>query len=321
MPKKPGLIAAVAALFCLAGALPAGASTEPHGTPDNGPIAFGRANPQLGGSAKSLWVARADGSHQQQLTRDETGFSDWSPDGRRIAFDFVSDTGVHIATMSPEGKGRRSLTSAPGVQEGPKWSPDGRLIAYDAFAAGQDPFAVSIWVMRSDGTDPHELTQGFIDVEPVFSPDGTRIAFGRITGDSPEGQLEAVNVVNVDGTGLHEILAPRAGLEHPDWSPDGRLISFNIAPESGSAPDSGAILAVRPDGTGLKVVRPPSDGLRFFKPVWSPDGRQLLTGCFDTKIRKDRICTISDQGKGKIRVVIAGDADVNLPSWGARRSG
>ena len=214
MPKKHGLIAAVAALFCLAGALPAGASTEPHGTPDNGPIAFGRANPQLGGSAKSLWVARADGSHQQQLHPGRDGLLGLVPGRTPDRVRLVRDTGVHIATMSPEGKGRRSLTSAPGVQEGPKWSPDGRLITYDAFAAGQDPFAVSIWVMRSDGTDPHELTQGFIDVEPVFSPDGTRIACGRISGDSPEGQLEAVYVVNVDGTGLREILpAGRSG--HP----------------------------------------------------------------------------------------------------------
>jgi Tol biopolymer transport system component len=46
-------------------------------------------------------------SRQERLTSDQTGFSDWSPDGSRIAFDFVNDTGVHIATMtSGRGRGR-----------------------------------------------------------------------------------------------------------------------------------------------------------------------------------------------------------------------
>ena len=129
-------------------------------------------------------------------------------------------------------------------------SPDGRLITYDGFADGQDPFAVSIWVMRADGTDPHELTQGSIDVEPVFWPDGTRIAFGRIT-ETARSHLEAVYVVNVDGTGLPAgVHRSRAGLEHPTGRRTGRFISFNIAPESGSAPDSGAIMAVPPTGPG-----------------------------------------------------------------------
>ena len=320
MLRKAGLTAAVALLLCLTGAVPAGAAEHSRNSrPENGPIAFGRHDAALGST--SLWVARSDGSHQKRLTGDLTGFSDWAPDGSRIAFDFVNETGVHIATVSPDGRERRSLTTAAGVQEGPKWSADGRLITYNAFTFDQEPFAISIWTMRRDGTDQRQLTDGAIDVEPVFSPDGSRIAFGRITGDSPAGQLEAIYVVNVDGSGLREVVAPRAGVEHPDWSPDGRLITFNIAPESGAAADSGSIMAVRPDGNGLRVLRAPTDGLRFFKPVWSPDGRQLLTGCFDTTARMDRICTIAHQGKGEVRVVIAGADHVNLPSWGAKRTG
>ena len=319
MPRKPVLVAVLAMLLCLVGVGPTAASEHPprngprHG-PSNGPIAFGRYDPAIGGP--SLWMSHADGSHQKRLTTDITGFSDWSPDGRRIAFDFADDTGVHIATISQDGRHRRSLTTAPGVQEAPKWSPDGTKIAFNAFEFDQEPFSISVWVMRADGSNPRQLTRGAIDVEPVFSPDGTKIAFGRILGDSLTGQLEAIYVVNADGSGLRMVVPARPGLEHPDWSPDGRLITFNIAPENPAAADSGAILSVRPNGRDLRVMYPPTPHLRFFKPIWSPDGREMLSGCHDNLAGLDRICTVS--GRGKVRVVVGGDTHVNFPSWGAR---
>lgn len=319
MPRKPVLTALLATLLCLVGVGPTAASDHNSGSgsrhrPSNGPIAFGRFDPAIGGP--SLWSASADGSHQKRLTTDITGFSDWSSDGRRIAFDFADDTGVHIVTISPDGQHRRSLTTAPGVQEGAKWSPDGSKIAFNAFEFDQEPFSIAIRVMRADGSHQRQLTHGAIDVEPVFSPDGTKIAFGRIVGDSPTGQLEAIYVINADGSGLREVVPARAGLEHPDWSPDGRQITFNIAPEYPDAADSGAILSVRPNGGSLRVLYPPTPELRFFKPIWSPDGHKMLSGCHDTRAGLDRICTISSRGTA--RVVVSGDTDVNFPSWGAR---
>ncbi|WP_425861192.1 TolB family protein [Arthrobacter sp. TWP1-1] len=280
----------------------------------NGSIAFGRRDPVLNNF--SLWVARSDGTGQKRITSGPANFSDWSPDGKRIAFDFSDETGVHIATIDPDGKNRRNLTTAVGVQEIPKWSPDGKWITYNAFAFGDDPFTVGIWVMRSDGSNPRQLTDGAIDVEPVFSPDGKTIAFGRIGEDTPDGSMESIHVINTDGTGMREVVPPRPALEHPDWSPDGRSIIFNIGPEHPTAPDSGAVLSVRPSGQGLRVLYEPTEYLRFFKPVWSPDGRKLLVGCNDTRVDLDRLCTIST--KGKVTVVVGGDQHVNYPSWGPK---
>jgi Tol biopolymer transport system component len=315
MRTKSALIALLASALFLTTPAPATASRgDDRRGPDNGDIAFGRFDPALEGL--SLWVAESDGSQQRRLTEDQANFSDWAPDGSRIAFDFADETGVHIATIDPDGQHRTAITSASGVQEAPKWSPDGESIAYNGFPFPVDEanFAISIWIMDADGSDPRQLTDGAVDVEPVFSPDGTRLAFGRIAGDSPDGQLEAIYVINSDGTDLHEVVAPRAGLEHPDWSPDGRLITFNIAPESPAAADSGSILAVRPDGSGLRVLQPATAGLKFFKAVWSPDGRQMLSGCFDAADSIDRICTVSRGGR--VSVVVGGAQRVNFPSWG-----
>jgi Tol biopolymer transport system component len=222
--------------------------------------------------------------------------------------------------ITPDGGRLRQLTFGPAIQEVPKWSPDGRSITFDASATFPDDpaFHTSVWVMDADGSGARQLTHDGFDVEPVFSPDGTRIVFGRITGVTPHGdQLEALYVMNADGTGLRQIVAPWAGLEHPDWSPDGRLISFNIAPEAAQAPASGSVLVVRPGGGTPRVLRAPTHRLRFFKPVWSPDGHKLLLGCHDVAAGIDKLCTMDATGCNVHVIVDATPDSVNFPAWGS----
>ena len=58
--------------------------------PSNGRITFGRFDPELGDF--SIWVANPDGTHQKRLTHVPSFLSDWSPNGRRIAFAYADDT-------------------------------------------------------------------------------------------------------------------------------------------------------------------------------------------------------------------------------------
>ena len=226
MRTKLSLIVLVIALAVLGGALPAAAGDRPN----NGQISFGRFDPALGDF--SIWAANPDGSHQQRLTHIPSFFSDWSPDGRRIAFDFADDTGVHIATMDPNGRNVRQLTFGPAIQEIPDWSPDGRRIAFNAAPVfpGEPGFHTDIWIMRADGSHKRQLTRGAFDDEPVFSPDGRRIAFGRRTQDADIPEI-AIYVMNRDGTHQRQVVPETLGLAHHDWSPDGRWIAFQIAPE------------------------------------------------------------------------------------------
>jgi Tol biopolymer transport system component len=293
----------------IAEAAPATTSIRPL----NGRITFGRFDPQLGDV--SIWAANSDGSHQQRLTHVPSSFSDWSPNGRRIAFDFFDDVGQHVATMGPDGRQVRQLTFGHGIQEVPKWSPEGRWMAFDAspLLPEEPGFATSIWIMRADGSGARQLTHGGFDVEPVFSPDGAQIAFGRITGVNPEGvQQEALYVMNTDGSGLHEIAPAHLGVAHPDWSPDGHWIAFTTEP---GGPES--ILVVRPNGRGLRILRAATKNLQFYKPIWSPDGRQMLVGCNDLHTHVDKICVMSTWG-GNVRVVVdTTPYDANFPAWGS----
>jgi Tol biopolymer transport system component len=306
MRNKPLLLVLAIALAVLGGTLPAAAGDRP----ENGQISFARFDPELGDF--SIWAANPDGSHQRRLTHMPSFFSDWSPDGRRIAFDFVDDTGVHIATMDPNGRHVRQLTFGPAIQEIPEWSPDGRWIAFGAspIFPGEPGFHTDIWIMRADGTGARQLTSGGFDGEPVFSPDGRRIAFSRITHDAEIADV-AIYVMNRDGTGLREVVPSTFGLEHPDWSPDGRWIAFNIAPEV----PGGGVMAVRPDGSGLHVIRRNNSRWEVYKPTWSPDGRKLLVVCYEVRVQLERLCTMNPDGRN-LQVIVATPDFVNFPAWG-----
>jgi Tol biopolymer transport system component len=306
MRSKLPLIALAIALAVLGGALPAAAGDRPT----NGRISFARFDPELG--AFSIWAANPDGTHQRRLTHLPSHFSDWSPDGRRIAFDFEDDTGVHIATMNPNGHRVRQLTFGPAIQEIPDWSPDGRWIAFNAAPVfpGEPGFHTDIWIMRADGSHKRQLTRGAFDDEPVFSPDGRRIAFGRRTQDADIPEI-AIYVMNRDGTHQREVVPETLGLAHPDWSPDGRWIAFNIAPEV----PGGGVMAVRPDGSGLHVIRRNNSRWEVYKPTWSPDGRKLLVVCYEVQVQLERLCTMNPNGRN-LQVVVATPDFVNFPAWG-----
>jgi Tol biopolymer transport system component len=306
MRSKLKLVALAIALAVLGGALPAAAGDRPI----NGQISFARFDPALGDW--SIWAANPDGSHQRRLTHIPSFFSDWSPNGRRIAFDFADDTGVHIATMDPKGRHVRQLTFGPAIQEIPDWSPDGRWIAFNAAPVfpGEPGFHTDIWIMRADGSHKRQLTRGAFDDEPVFSPDGRRIAFGRRTQDADIPEV-AIYVMNRDGTHQRQVVPETLGLAHHDWSPDGRWIAFQIAPEV----PGGGVMAVRPDGSGLHVIRRNNNRWEVYKPTWSPDGRKLLVVCFDVQAQIEKLCTMNPNGRN-LKVVVATPDFVNFPAWG-----
>ena len=78
-----------------------------------------------------------------------------------------------IWTMHPDGTGKTQLTNT-GNNEQPSWSPDGTRIVFVSTRDGNH----DIYVMDADGANPTRLTNN-TDTEggPVFSPDGTKIAF------------------------------------------------------------------------------------------------------------------------------------------------
>ena len=76
-------------------------------------------------------------------------------------------------------------------------------------------------------------TAHLFEEAPAWSPDGSRIAFARLTFQTQFDGKEGIYVVNRDGSGERLVLAHRHFADGPyslTWSPDGRTIAFETSP-------------------------------------------------------------------------------------------
>ena len=137
-------------------------------------------------------------------------------------------------TPSPE------LTSPPGLTG---------LIAFSRVNLG----SATIMVTAPDGSGTSSLISGLAqNVQPAWSPDGTKIAWATMSG---------IRVARADGTG--GVSLTNDGRDrNPAWSPDGSLIVF------ASSRDGGVDLYTQPVGGG-DLKRLTEDAAEDNQPSWS----------------------------------------------------
>ena len=100
---------------------------------------------------------------------------DWSPDGRRIAFESTRDGQYNIWTCDSDGSHPLQLTNFKKQTGTPRWSPDGRTIAFDSLEAGD----WNVYLIDADGRVARRLTpETSSDYRGVWSRDGRWIYFG-----------------------------------------------------------------------------------------------------------------------------------------------
>jgi Tol biopolymer transport system component len=183
---------------------------NPSWSPDGKLIAFdGARRPTRGVNLPHIYVMRADGTGQRQLTRGYAvqWLPVWSPDAGKILFeqfvgivkpdliDLWQPKLIDLYTINPDGSGKRKLArirNEAGHCACPVWSPDGTKIAYEAEGTRGRP---DIYVMNADGNDRRQLTHHRArDENPDWSPDGTQIAFYSERVGNAE-----IYVMNADG--------------------------------------------------------------------------------------------------------------------------
>jgi len=146
-----------------------------------------------------------------------------------------------------------------------------------------------IWVMDADGKSEKRLlnqpTVGALSHDPVWSPNGKRIAFDSYAGDADKWEWD-IYTMNTDGSDVKRITGPAEadlaeGNLYPSWSPDGKQIAFTKRIYSAKVPPwgikSSAIYVMNADGSNMRSLG--EDPTSPFTPVWSPDGRKIAYGC------------------------------------------
>jgi TolB protein len=295
------------------------AGARPLGT--NGMLVFARFNPALGDA--QVYVVNPDGSHER-LVQGPTDTGEgprWFSDGAHIATG-GSQVGLSRIINPDDGTFRDVGTQEPGLfNPCGSPSPDGTLLLCETFSDDGSQNGIHL-VRSSDGGGLQQLTSnpGGDDVPGSWSPDGRRIVFQRFGPDSYEG----VFVINVNGTGLRQILPPTLQVNCCTfaWSPQGNEIAFSrhVTREVHSS-----ISIVHSDGSGLRDLSvqpasacggansdPSADGC--LQPAWSPDGTKIAFAKGQNLDLDGNIYTVNVDGSGLGQVTHAGAS--MSPDWG-----
>jgi TolB protein len=235
------------------------------------------------------------------VTRGKGGYNpSWAPDGRSIAFQWVSDGPCgspacrRIFLINADGTRRRPFTARNLRCESPAWSPAGDRIAYVQWRSSRQVNRASIWIRSLDGRPARRVTfmRAAFDSSPVWSPDGARIIFYR---DAEGTRRDGNYVVNADGTGLRR-LRGAADLDITSWSSDGRrLLGYRIY---GEFNNEFLVAVARSDGSRVRVLLSDASD-----PVWSPDDRYVA---FLPESEDGSVMVARADGKGQRAVVRPG---------------
>ena len=147
----------------------------------------------------------------------------------------------------------------------PAWAPDSRSIAY--IDEGD------LWVEAlADGGERVQLTFGLPGVrDPVFSPDGRRIAFYSTASGSQDIWVADVRAAGDPRALTQGAMALDDSRFEPAWSPDGRRVAY-ISNASDYWHDD-VWLVDTESGETAQLTR---SLMASSTPVWSPDGRRII---------------------------------------------
>ena len=141
-----------------------------------------------------------------------------SPDGKMLAMDLQGS----IYVLPVEGGVARRVTDIFNDAHLPQWSPDSKSIIFSGYRDG----GYDLWQVDADGTHQHMVTEGtFDDREPIYSHDGTEIAFSSDRGN-PLGSDNNIWVLDIKSGGLRQLTTNPAEDVMPAWSADDKEIIF-----------------------------------------------------------------------------------------------
>lgn len=184
-----------------------------------------------------------------------------APDGSVVAY----VVGGELRLQAVGGGRTRTLTQVPGKEPAIAFAPNGARIAF----AAEDALVLLPVVGRGPvrRVPLPQAWAGSTLAALAWSPDGTKLAFSRTSGDGKAGTLHnELDVIGVDGRGARTLAvnpAPYGARAEPVWSPDSKRLVFKL--------DEFRLATVAAAGGAPVPLTSPAGGAVDDHPLWSPD--------------------------------------------------
>jgi dipeptidyl aminopeptidase/acylaminoacyl peptidase len=231
--------------------------SSPRWSPDGKFLSFtsSRPGPNKGGQ---IWLLDLAGGEAKQLTDTKGGLQSyaWSPDSKRIAM-VIGDPDPEA---DAEGEGGKPKTAKPIVIDRYKFKQD-----REGYLRSGLKSYVYLYDIAAKKTE--RLTKGkFDESSPVWSPDGSKIAFTSNHQKDPDRDpISQIFVADSVASSSEKQITPdtsRGSRGGHEWSPDGKLIAFTEGEEiQFDAYSMDHLTLVKSDGSAAPMRFKPTEDL------------------------------------------------------------
>jgi Tol biopolymer transport system component len=208
-----------------------------------------------------IYTMTNDGVKRETYDQRQDVNPHWSPDGQRIVFASDRDGDFDLYLIDQDGGNLVNLTDNDILDSTASFAPDGSSLAVDS-DGGSDVLQIS--TLEVETAERVQLTFGPPNGKPVWSPDGSSIAFLTLRDGNQE-----IYVMAVDGSSQTNLTHTPDSEVLPAWSPDGDRLAYSAERDG-----NWDIFVMNADGAEpTRLTRHPG---RESNPTWSTDGTHVL---------------------------------------------